>query len=244
MLAELALLLASCDVNGAALGSCASQCPRATGASYTICAEAGKTKNIVTPGKPKPVIERKPKPMRLCSYYVNGTTNIPTSSVISAWVEIGTRACIGDPEPQVSAPKPSSRTVEEVVVQAFTANAVRPFAYLQSSGEIEVEQAAGFAVIPGGGEHVGQLFGSAATIRFVPIEIKWTFSDGQRLSGQFVSASFEQPDLISALAEVSYRIDYKNVGGSWVYGAAFASLVSNQVEFSVVDPPRRTLLVG
>jgi len=84
---------------------------------------------------------------------------------------------------------------------------------------------------------VGQLFGNAATIRFVPIEIKWTFSDGQRLSGQFVSASFEQPDLISALAEVSYRIDYKNVGGSWVYGAAFASL-------AVVDPPRRTLLVG
>lgn len=236
--------MASCDVTGAALGSCASQCSKSSGASYTICAEQGKSTSSVKPGKPKPVTKPKPKPRRLCSYYVNGTITVPTSSVITAWVEVGSRACIGDPIPKPRVPAPVTKTVAELTTEAFTAYATRPFAYLQPSGEVEITQPISFGVNRGGGEHAGQLFGSPATIRFVAVSISWSFSDGQRLSGQFVSTSFGQPGQINAVANVDYRIDYRRSGGSWVYGAASASLASNQLSLSVVDPPRRTLLVG
>lgn len=137
-----------------------------------------------------------------------------------------------------------TKTVAELTTEAFTAYATRPFAYLRPSGEVEITQPINFGVNRGGGEHAGQLFGSAATIRFVAVGISWSFSDGQRLSGQFVSTSFGQPGQINAVANVDYRIDYRRSGGSWVYGAARASLASNQLSLSVVDPPRRTLLVG
>lgn len=244
MLVELAIIIASCDVNGAALGACVSQCPRSSGASYTICAERGQTSNSVTVELPSPSAPPKPKPMRLCSYYVNGTINIPTASVITAWVEAGSRACIGDPEPEPRVSPPATRTAEEITMEVFTAHAVRPFAYLSPSGEVEITEIVNFGVSQGGGEHLGQLFGAAATIRFVAVGISWSFSDGQRLSGQFVSTSFDQPRQLTAVATVQYRIDYLRAGGSWVFGAASASLDSNRLSLSVIDPPRRTLLVG
>lgn len=244
MLVELAIILASCDVTGAAIGSCRGQCPRSSGASYTICAEQGKTSSSSKPGKPRPAVQPKPKPKKLCSYYVNGTIDVPTSSIITAWVDVGSRACIGDLKPEPKAPAPITRSVAEITMEAFTAYATSPFAYLRPGGEVEITQIVNFGVNRGGGEHAGELFGSPATIRFVAVGISWSFSDGQRLSGEFVSTSFMQPGQITAVANVDYRIDYLRSGGSWVYGAAFASLSSNQLSLSVIDPPRRTLLVG
>lgn len=253
---EMVLLLASCDVTGAALGSCVTQCPRSTAASYTICAEKRASSLISKPiqptpkpivtskPKPKPLVKPKPKPRRLCSYYVNGTIDVPTSSVITAWVDVGSRACIGDPKPVVSTPVPKTKTVSELTYEAFTAHATAPFAYLRPSSQAEVFEFVNFGVSRGGGEHAGELFGQPASIRFVAISIAWTFSDGQRMSGQFVSTSFSEPRIIRATARVNYRIDYRRPQGSWVLGAALASLDSNQLSLLVVDPPRRSLLVG
>jgi hypothetical protein len=244
VLADLVLILASCDVTGAAVGACVNQCPKSTGASYTICADQENSSSFLGPGEADPITTPQPKPKRLCSYYVNGTIDVPTSSIITAWVEVGSRACIGDPEPEDRVAKPESKTVAELITEAFTAHATRPFAFLQSGSEVEITEPVSFAVNLGGGQHSGQLFGESATIRFVPIGVDWFFSDGQRLNGQFVSTSFEEPGDITAVANVSYRIDYQRSGGSWVLGAATASLNSNELSLSVVDPPRRTLLVG
>lgn len=244
MLAELVLILASCDVTGAAIGACVSQCPKSSGASYTICADQESSSSFLGPTEPGPVTSPTPKPKRLCSYYVNGTIDVPTSSIITAWVDVGSRACIGDPEPEDIVAKPETKTVGEIVTEAFTAHATRPFAFLQSGSEVEITEPVSFAVNLGGGQHSGQLFGDPATIRFVAIGVDWSFSDGQRLGGQFVSTSFQEPSEITAVATVSYRIDYQRPGASWVFGAGSASLTSNQLTLSVVDPPRRTLLVG
>jgi len=234
MLVELAILLASCSASGASLGVCKSECPISQGASYTICAEKETTKS--TPSTSLPA----PKPMRLCSYYVNGTIDIPTVSVITAWVEVGSRPCIGDPpRPEI---KPRVRTITEELTDQFTAYATAPFAYLSPSGEVEIGESVNFGVNLGGGTHGGLLFGSVAEIRFVATEVSWFFSDGQVLAGRFVSASFGNPQQITARANVGYRIDYRYPASSWVLGAANASLDSNQLNLRVIDPPRRSLL--
>ena len=235
MLVELAILLASCDATGAALGVCSSQCPAGEAASYTICAvekrQSTSTKKSTVPT---------PKPMRLCSYYVNGTIDIPTSSVITSWIEVGSRQCIGDPPP----PEPvvQRRSVEGEARDAFTAAATYPLAYLNPAGEVEVTQVVNFGVNPGGGTHTGSLFGESAEIRFTPSSVSWRFSDGQSKSGRFVSSSFSEPQLISATATVFYRIDYRYPATDWVIGASSAQLDSNRLSLSVIDPPRRTLL--
>jgi hypothetical protein len=234
MLIELAILLSSCSASGASLGICKSECPTARGAAYTICAErqTSRTKPVSKPPAPKP--------MRLCSYFVNGTIDVPTASVITAWVEVGSRLCIGDPPPPE--PKPRARTIAEEVTDQFTAYATAPFAYLSPSGEVEVGEPVSFGVNTGGGTHGGLLFGSAAEIRFAATSVTWSFSDGQIRSGRFVSISFANPQQITARASVEYRVDYRYLGSGWVLGAANVSLDSNQLNLNVIDPPRRSLL--
>ena len=234
MLIELALYL-SCNATGAALGGCGQGCPSQTQGSYSICQE----KEVVTK-KPGTSTALKPKPKRLCSYYVNGTIDIPTSSIITAWVEVGSRLCIGDPVPEPVVAKP--RTIADEVSDVFTAHAIRPFAYMNSSGEVEIGEPVGFSVNPGGGNHAGSLFGKSAEIRFWPVAVSWQFSDGQQAQGPQATVSFAEPQLIRATASVEYRIDYRYPAQSWVIGAASSSLTSNQLSLSVIDPPRRSLL--
>lgn len=234
MLIEL-IILASCNATGAALGGCNQSCPSQAGASYTICAI--EQKPIASkPGASTP----KPKPKRLCSYYVNGTIDIPTVGTITAWVDVGSRLCIGDPVPEPVVPKP--KTVYEEVSDAFTAYATRPFAYLSPGTEVEIGEPVNFGVNPGGGTHTGDLLGRQAEIRFWPTAVNWQFSDGQQIQGRNITTSFADPQLIRASASVDYRIDYRYPGSEWVNGAASASLGSNQLTLSVIDPPRRTLL--
>ena len=235
MLVELALL-ASCNVAGVALGSCNSSCPAQGSNSYTICAIEQQTTTTKKPTNAKPV----PKPKRLCSYYVNGTVDVPTASVITAWVEVGSRLCIGDQIPAPVTPKP--KTVAEEISDAFTAFATAPFAYVSPSTEVEIGEVAYFGVNPGGGNHQGELFGKRADVRFVPSGYSWEFSDGQRSRSQNPAVSFADPQELRAVVEVSYRIDYRYPGQAWVLGASSLSLGSNQVSLSVIDPPRRTLL--
>jgi hypothetical protein len=194
----------------------------------------------VTKSKPKVTQPKIPKPKRLCSYYVNGTIDTPTASVITAWVEVGSRLCIGDPVPQPATP--IVRTVAEEATDAFTAYATAPFAYFSPNRQIEIAEPVGFGVNVGGGSHGGTLFGSPAEIRFIATGVSWRFSDGQTASGRYASVSFSEPQILSAYAIVSYRIDYRYPNASWVTGAAYASLDSNRVSLEVIDPPRRSLL--
>lgn len=233
MLVELAIWLSSCSATGAALGVCTNECPTAQGSSYTICAEREQKTSSTSKVKA-------PNPKRLCSYYVNGTIDVPTATVITAWVDVGSRACIGDPPPVEYVPV--VRTAAEQVREIFTAHAISPFAYLSPSGQVEITEPVNFGLHVGGGTHAGALFGSAAEIRFVAVSVNWRFSDGQRANGRFVSVSFNDPQLITAVASVNYRIDYRYLGESWVTGAASASLESNTLSLEVIDPPRRSLL--
>ena len=236
MLVEIALLLASCS--GPSQAGCKTECSTLQGSSYTICAEReSKGTTTTKPKTPQPKI---PKPKRLCSYYVNGTVDIPTSSMISAWVEVGSRLCIGDEIPVPTVPK--VRTVAEQATDAFTAYAVAPFAFFSPNSQIEITEPVSFGVNVGGGSHGGSLFGSPAEIRFVSTGVNWYFSDGQSAGGRSVSVSFWEPQTVSAYARVSYRIDYRYPDSDWVSGAAFASLESNRVSLEVIDPPRRSLL--
>jgi hypothetical protein len=233
VLVELAMLLSSCSTTGAALGICSNECPVAQGAGYTICAEQ-KTE---TRSETKP---KAPTPQRLCSYYVNGTIDQPTASVITAWIAVGSRLCIGDVPPAEYVPV--VKTAAEQVREVFTAYATRPFAYLSPSAQAEITEPVSFGVSVGGGTHSGELFGSAAEIRFVATTVNWQFSDGQSATGRNVVVSFEDAQLLSAVATVSYRIDYRYLGSTWVVGASSASLDSNEVSLEVIDPPRRSLL--
>lgn len=233
MLVELAILLSSCSATGASLGVCSAECPQAQGAGYTICAER-ETENSSS------TVIAVPKPKRLCSYYVNGTIDQPTASVITAWVEVGSRACIGDPPPVQWVPV--VKTAAEQVREVFSAYASRPFAYLSPSGQVEITEPVNFRVSVGGGAHSGELFGSAAEIRFIATSVTWTFSDGQAMKGSSVTAAFQDPQTITARANVTYRIDYRYLGSTWVVGASSASLDSNSLSLEVIDPPRRSLL--
>ena len=236
MLVEMALLFASCS--GSSQASCQSECSTLRGSSYTICAERGsKTSTTTKPKAPQPRI---PKPKRLCTYYVNGTIDIPTASVISAWVEVGSRLCIGDAIPLARVP--IVRTIAEEATDAFTAYANAPFAFFSPNSQVEITEPVSFGVNVGGGSHGGTLFGSPAEIRFVATGVNWYFSDGQSVAGRYVSVSFLEPQVVSAYARVSYRIDYRYPNADWVSAAAFASLESNRVSLEVIDPPRRSLL--
>ena len=230
---EMAILAASCSATGASLGVCSTQCPTVQGAGYTICSERETTKQVSKS-------PQSPIPKRLCSYYVNGTIDVPTISIITAWVEVGSRSCIGDPPPVEY--EPVVRTIAEQVKDAFTAYATAPFAYLSPNRQVEITEPVNFGVNVGGGTHGGTLFGSAAEIRFVATGVSWRFSDGQSRSGRFVSAAFLDPQVISARAHVSYRIDYRYPGQGWGIGASSAGLATNTLSLEVIDPPRRTLL--
>ena len=208
------------------------------GSSYTICAELDSEGGTTTkPNDSQPEI---PKPKRLCSYYVNGTIDIPTASVIVAWVEVGSRLCIGDSIPLNTVS--IVRTVGDEAFDAFTAYAVMPFAFFSPNSQVEITESVHFGVNVGGGSHGGTLFGSPAEIRFVATGVNWHFSDGQSVGGRDVSVSFLEPQVVTAYAKVRYRIDYRYPNADWVLGAAFASLDSNRVSLEVIDPPRRSLL--
>ncbi len=225
----------------AAVASCGPNVSTAN--SYTICAEKKQQEVDSTAGKTG-VYKPKPKPMRLCRYYVNNSIDVPTAGIISAWVPVGSRSCIGDspPEPKVAAaPKSNTKTVSSA--ETLTAYANRPFAYWSPGGELEVFQAGAFGVASNNRITSGQLFGQPAKIRFTSKSAVWQFSDGSQLSGVTVSKSFDSVGQYFASATVAYRVDYQVNDESWVIGATTIWLESNQLRIEVIEPPRRTLLV-
>jgi hypothetical protein len=235
VLAELlavAIFTSSCDVTKAALGGCGAPCPGGSSAgSFTICESKSQKKSSTTAPKPNP--------QRLCKYYVNGTIDVPTLTIISAWVDVGSRLCIGDPIPE---PAPVVKTVREELEDAFSARLANPKAWLTSRARPEPQEPVGFEVESFQVTVNGSLFGDPATIRFRPVSYSWTFSDGSKSSGDSVTKIFAQPGQAWGKASVRYEVDYRKTG-AWTLDAASWSLTSNTVNLEIFDPPRKTLLV-
>jgi hypothetical protein len=181
--------------------------------------------------------------LRLCNYYVNGTIDQPTIGVITAWVEVGSRLCIGDEVPEASN-KTIVRTIEDDLSDRFTAVSEKPFAWWEPGDEVEFEDPATFHISQKEIVVSGELLGKAAQIRFRPISARWSFSDGQRGSGFAFTTSFAQVGTYQANGHVGYEVDYKMAGGAWVLSAASWELSAPTLTIPVVEYPRRTLLVG
>lgn len=227
-----AILASSCDVTKAALGGCGSGCSGTSSAgSFSLCESKSQKKSSSSVSKPNP--------QRLCTYYVNGTIDVPTLTIISAWVDVGSRLCIGDPIPE---PAPVVRTMREELEDVFSARLANPKAWLNSRSKPEVFEPVGFAVEGFDVSVAGSLFGDPATIRFRPVGFTWSFSDGSKAYGDTVSKSFSDVGKAWGKVSVRYEVDYRKSGG-WTMDAASWSLTSNTVHLEIIDPPRKTLLV-
>lgn len=236
MLIETALILgalrSACDVTLAAMGICGSQCDESEipNGSFSLCASKEEKKTTATPVT---------KPMRECKYYVNGTIDIPTQTIITAWVEVGSRLCIGDDPPK----KVVFKTVTEQLDDIFSAKAQAPQAMREGEGSVEPFQAIRFRVESETQQHSGSLFGEPAKIRFRPVSHRWDFSDGDDGYGTSITKAFGSEGAHYAKARVKFEVDYQT-GGDWTYSAAEFWLSSNAVWVRVTDPPRKTLLVN
>ena len=236
MLIEI-LLAASCSIEAAALGVC--ECGQDnTEGSFEVCATERITvrEDVIREAPANP----QPKPLRLCSWYANGTIDQPTLSVITAWVPIGSRLCIGDEVPEATQQVVS---IDDEVSDVFGATSRTPFAYWSPGSEVEVGLTASFFVELVAGEFAGNLLGRSATIRFEPVTARWQFSDGEAISGFGADRIFQVPGSLSAVAKVRVRASYQFAGGTWQQSDAEIWLSSNELAISVVEIPRRTLLV-
>lgn len=182
--------------------------------------------------------------MRLCSYYLNNSIDSPTEGIITAWVPVGARSCIGDapPEPQVAA-KASVVQSSSELRDSLTSFSNRPFASWTPGEKLEIFEFGQFSVQVNNRTTTGQLLAQTAKIRFTAGSMTWQFSDSTTASGSSVSKSFQTVGAFFALAKVAYRVDYQMLGRDWVLNAATVTLSSNQLEIEVTEPPRRTLLV-
>lgn len=226
------LLMGSCDVTKAALGGCGSTCSSSTPGSFSLCDSTTIDRTTGTGAT-------NASPKRLCTFYANGTIDIPTMTVISAWIDVGTRLCIGDPIPDPAPP----RTITEELSDIFTAHLERPVARLLSRQRPESFEPVVFEVDAMAKTVTGQLLGEPATIRFRAVGVNWVFSDGDAARGSNVSKFFTTPGTVWGKARVTYEVDYKRTS-SWVLEAASWTLTSNTVDLEVFDPPRKTLLVS
>ena len=233
MLIEFAILLAANNCQ-----------PHSSSAdSFTICAEKVEQSSSRT-GSRTVGTAPKAKPMRLCSYYLNNSIDSPTEGIITAWVPVGARSCIGDspPEPQVAA-KASVVQSSSELRDSLTSFSNRPFASWTPGEKLEIFEFGQFSVQVNNRTTTGLLLGRTAKIRFTAGSMTWQFSDSTTASGSSVSKSFQTVGAFFALAKVAYRVDYQMLGRDWVLNAATVTLSSNQLEIEVTEPPRRTLLV-
>lgn len=226
------IFMASCDLVAAALGVCGCSASVGEELEYQLCAvkKIESSQSTVSIEKPK----------RLCRYYTNGTIDIPTLTVIETYIEIGQRLCIGDEVPKAQANSTNSSELES----QFRAKSSRPTASWEPGGELEIEVTARFIAQYQTRVVDGELFGQSASIRFRPESFRWTFSDGTRLSGAQVEKSFLTVGEQRAFAHVRLAVDYKLAGEPWVLDAYSGEVSSDELWISVIEIPRRTLLVS
>lgn len=231
---SLQLFLAGCDLAGAALGVCDCGTSVSEVASFQICAQEGSSQTTEGSGAAKP------RPLEYCEYYVNGSIDQPTLTIIRAWVPVGSRSCIGD-EPSAQATERTSS--QSLLEDIFGANSDRALATWLPGGDLEIDQSARFLVDFPAKVVSGQLLSRAADIRFTAVMASWSFPDGKLLQGYEVMRSFSAIGTFQVRASVRVQIDYRYAGEAWVNAAHFATVQSNSLVIEVIERPRRTLLV-
>ena len=118
-----------------------------------------------------------------------------------------------------------------------------PRAFWYPGGSLTEGSTAYFEVLASEHQATVELFGEPASIRFVPILASWDIA-GRVLFGFSSAQQFDEVGQYRAQAFVTYRVDYQLPGEAWVLAAAEITSASNELFVTVVDPPRRTLLVG
>jgi hypothetical protein len=125
-----------------------------------------------------------------------------------------------------------------------------PAVQLTATGALRVNNPLSFTVSAQAADIEGQLFSSAAVIRFTPLSAVLSFGDGSQSSGPIADGSFRANHSFGASgnfwvqSRVSYRVDYQIGSADWVFGAAVIEVWSNQLLLELIEPKRRTLLVG
>ena len=217
------------------LGSCDSGTP----GQFSLCAETGNQTQVPGTGAGNVTA----KPLRLCSYHVNGTIDVPTDTVITAWVEVGSRLCIGDVIPDFT-PATPARTITDELADQFNAFSDRPYAWWDPGDEVELEDPASFHLSRSDLQISGELLGEAATIRFRAVSARWQFSDSATGAGFRFTRSFAEVGNYRARGFVKYEVDYQIASGEWVQNATSWELAADVILVPVVEYPRRTLLVA
>ena len=217
----------------------ASECPDGIPGQFSVCADEVVGGGGGSSGGSGEV------PMRECRYFANGTIDVPTMTVITAWVPVGSRPCIGDEVPKPASSSGTTVTAEEIELRdRFTALAEKPAAWWSPGSEVEFEDEIELHVQASTEVISGVLLGRSAQIRFRPVTARWELSNGKDLFGFHRSYSFTSPGNYWAKAYVAYEVDYKYSTANWVYNAANWELASNKLSIAVVERERRTLLVG
>jgi hypothetical protein len=217
----------------------AKECPGGTAGQFSVCAD-----EVISGGRGESGVSDKAT-MRECRYFANGTIDVPTMTVITAWVPVGSRLCIGDVAPKPGKASGDQLTAEEIELRdKFTALAKRPLASFKPGSEVEIDDQIEFNVQADTEIVSGTLLGRAAQIRFRPVSARWEISEGQRLSGFSRGYAFSVAGNHWARAYVSYQVDYKYSSDNWVIKAASWELESNKLAIAVIERERRTLLVG
>jgi hypothetical protein len=217
----------------------ASECPDGIPGQFSVCADEVVGGGGGSSGGSGEV------PMRECRYFANGTIDVPTMTVITAWVPVGSRPCIGDEVAEPSSSSATTMTAEEIELRdRFTAMADKPLAWWSPGSEVEFEDEIELHVQASTEVISGVLLGRSAQIRFRPVTARWELSNGRDLFGFHRSYAFSSPGSYWAKAFVAYEVDYKYSSANWIYNAASWELASNKLSIAVVERQRRTLLVG
>ena len=214
-------------------------CDESTAGQFTVCAEDSK------PGTGGGSSGSSGPAMRECRYFANGTIDIPTLTVITAWVPVGSRPCIGDVVAEPSSSSGTWQTQEEIELrEKFTALATRPKAWWNPGQAVEFLDPVELHLQAQTEVVIGDLLGKEAHVRFRPVAVRWECSDGSVLFGFHKIHSFENPGSYQAQARVKYEVDYRYAAGNWVFNAAHWELTSNKLTIPVIERQRLTLLVG
>ncbi len=227
-------------LEGARQTSGSPDCATSNAGEFSVCAEesigSGESGGWGGAEGPK---------MRECKYFANGTIDVPTMTIITAWVAVGSRLCIGDEIPKASSNSGVWRSQAETELRdRFTAIASRPIASWTPGGEVEFGDPIELLVQADTEVVSGTLLGRGAQIRFRPVSARWDISNGADLYGFQKSHSFNAPGSFTVRAYVRYEVDYKHTAGTWVFNAASWEIGANKLAIVVIEKERRTLLVG
>lgn len=254
----LSIFLTSCSAP--ALAQQSSNCGVA-GASFTLCASKSSTQKSqeVTPAKTtltKPKTLAKPNPPAAKTITPAKAKKVvnPTSCQEIWNIKAASAGC-SKPKAVKQTPKPSTpvkavaaakvasqETITTIEDQASSL-APSPLAIWFPGGDLITGHVAQFEVLAPEQLASVEIFDEPASIRFVATSATWQI-DSETFFGFRVSRGFSNPGNYQALAQVTYRVDYQLPGEQWVLGAGEITMESNPVAVRVIEPPRRTLLVG